>query len=80
VRWVALVWIAWQLPRYFFPDWHLDPDAWYLWAEAAVWSATLGTAVYAQAYRYRRISNAMQRQQIKWVVFGIASALSVFIG
>jgi signal transduction histidine kinase len=80
VRWVALVWVAWQLPRYFFPDWHLDPDAWYLWAEAAVWSATLGTAVYAQAYRYRRISNARQRQQIKWVVFGIASALSVFVG
>jgi len=80
VRWVALVWVAWQLPRYFFPDWHLDPDAWYLWAEAAVWSATLGTAVYAQAYRYRRISNALQRQQIKWVVFGIASALSLFIG
>jgi signal transduction histidine kinase len=36
--------------------------------------------VYAQAYRYRRVSNAMQRQQIKWVVFGITSALSVFIG
>jgi hypothetical protein len=80
VRWVALVWIAWQLPRYFFPDWHLDPDTWYLWAEAVVWSATLGTVVYAQAYRYRRVSNTMQRQQIKWVVFGITSALSVFIG
>jgi signal transduction histidine kinase len=80
VRWVALVWIAWQLPRYFFPEWHLDPDTWYLWAEAVVWSATLGTVVYAQAYRYRRVSNTMQRQQIKWVVFGITSALSVFIG
>jgi signal transduction histidine kinase len=80
VRWVALAWIAWQLPRYFFPEWHLDPDTWYLWAEAVVWSATLGTVVYAQAYRYRRVSNTMQRQQIKWVVFGITSALSIFIG
>jgi signal transduction histidine kinase len=80
VRWVALAWITWQLPRYFFPGWHLDPDTWYLWAEAVVWSATLGTVVYAQAYRYRRVSNAMQRQQIRWVVFGITSALSVFIG
>lgn len=82
-RWVrplALVWIAWQLPRYFFPDWHLDPDAWYLWAEAVVWSGALGTGVYAQAYRYRHVSNAMQRQQIKWVVFGITAALSVFVG
>jgi hypothetical protein len=37
-RWVALVWIAWQLPRYLFPDWHLDPDTWYLWIETVVWS------------------------------------------
>lgn len=79
-RWVVLAWIAWQLPSYFFPDWHLDPDAWYLWAQAVVWPVALGTALYAQAYRYRRVSGAAQRQQIKLVVFGIASALSVFIG
>jgi signal transduction histidine kinase len=79
-RWVALVWIAWQLPRYLFPGWHLDPDTWYLWTEAVVWSAALATVLDAQAYRYRRVSNAMQRQQIKWVVFGITSALLVFIG
>jgi signal transduction histidine kinase len=79
-RWVALVWIAWQVPPYFSPDWHLNPDTWYLWTEAVVWSAALGTALYAQAYRYRRVSDAMQRRQIKWAVFGITSALSVFIG
>jgi signal transduction histidine kinase len=79
-RWVALVLIAWQLPSYFFPEWNLDPDAWYLWAQGVVWPAGLGTALYAQAYRYRHVSNAKQRQQIKLVVFGIASALSVFIG
>src|SRR5919107_95275 len=79
-RWVALVWIGWQVPRYFFSNWRLDPDAWYLWAQATVWSFAMGTVVYAQAYRYRRVSSATQRQQIKLVVFGIASALSVFIG
>ena len=79
-RWVVLVWIAWQVPSYFFPDWHLDAVTWYLWAQAVVWPAALGTALYAQAYRYRRVSSVTQRQQIKLVVFGIASALSVFIG
>ena len=79
-RWVALVWIIWQLPAYFFPHWRLDPDAWYLWAQAIVWPVAMGTVVYAQAYRYLRVSSATQRQQIKLVVFGIASALSVFIG
>jgi signal transduction histidine kinase len=78
-RWVALVWIAWQAARYVFPDWHLNPEAWYLWTSAVVWLVALGTVVYAQAHRYRRVSNSAQRQQIKWVVLGIVSALSVFI-
>jgi signal transduction histidine kinase len=78
-RWVALVWIAWQLPPYFFPDWHLAAATWYLWAQGVVWTLGLGTALYAQAHRYRRVSGARQRQRIKLVVFGIVSALSVFI-
>jgi signal transduction histidine kinase len=44
-----------------------------------VWSVGLGTAVYAQVYRYRRVSNAVQRQQIKWVVFGLAAAVLAFL-
>ena len=28
-RWVALAWIAWQVPRYFFPNWYLDPSGWH---------------------------------------------------
>ena len=79
-RWVALVWIAWQLPRYFFPDWYLDPDGWYALAGMAVWLVALGTAVYSQVHRYRHASNPAQRQQIKWVVFGISAALAVFLG
>ena len=78
--WVALVWIAWQLPRYLFPDWHLESGAWYPWATTVVWAIALGTAVYSQAYRYRRVSDAVQRQQIKWVVFGITVALAGFLG
>src|SRR5215211_2004455 len=78
--WVALTWIIWQLPPYFFPGWRLDPAAWYLWAQAVVWTVALGTVLYAQAYRYRRVSSATQQQQIKLVVLGIGAALSVFIG
>ena len=78
-RWVALVWIAWQATRHVFPNWHLNPEAWYLWTSAVVWPVALGTVAYAQVYRYRRVSNAAQRQQIKWVVLGIVSAISVFV-
>ena len=81
-RWVVLVWIAWQLPRYFFPDWYLNPDpyTWHALTNTAVWLGALGTAIYSQGYRYRRTAIAAQRQQIKWVVFGISAALAIFLG
>ncbi len=79
-RWVALAWIAWQVPRYFFPNWYLDPSGWHALISTGVWLIALGTAVYSQVYRYRRVSGPVERQQIKWVVFGISVALAVLFG
>jgi signal transduction histidine kinase len=79
-RWVALVWIAWQLPRYAFPNWYLDSNSWHALVSMAVWLGALGTAIYSQVHRYRRASSPVQRQQIKWVVFGISAALTGFLG
>jgi len=79
-RWVVLVWIAWQVPRYFFSTWYLDPNGWHALASTVVWLGALGTAVYSQVHRYRRVSSPVQRQQIKWVVFGISAALAAFFG
>ena len=79
-RWVALAWIAWQVPRYFFPDWYHDPNGWHALAAMVVWLGALGTAVYSQVHRYRRVSSPVQRQQIKWVVFGISLAVLTFLG
>jgi signal transduction histidine kinase len=80
VRWVALVWLAWQLAEHFFPRWVSDPNVWHNWTETVVWLGALGTVIYSQIHRYRHTSNAMQRQQIKWVVFGISAAFAGFLG
>lgn len=37
------------------------------------------SAVIAQFYRYRRVSNALERRQTKWVVFGTITALVGFV-
>jgi hypothetical protein len=34
-----------------------------------------GSPIVLQIYRYRRVSSPAQRQQTKWVIFGLASAL-----
>src|SRR5215204_5092507 len=81
-RWVVLVWILWQVPRYFFPNWYLSPgpDSWHASINTTVWLGALGTAIFSQGFRYRRTASSVQRQQIKWVVFGISAALAVFLG
>ncbi len=79
-RWVVLVWIIWLLPRYWFPDWPPSgSDTWLAWPNLFVWLGALGSAVHGQIYRYRRVSNWVQQQQTKWVVFGIAVGLASFI-
>src|SRR6266545_5971043 len=80
-RWVALAWLAWQVPKYWSPSWPSpDLNTWPTWLNAVVWLGALGTVVYGQVYRYRRVSSAVQRQQTKWVIFGIAAALMAFLG
>jgi signal transduction histidine kinase len=37
-----------------------------------------GSLVYALVYRYRRVSDAVQRQQTKWVVYSFSIALTCF--
>ncbi len=39
--------------------------------------AWVATGVAAQVYRYRRVSNPIQQQQTKWIVFGLCAA---FVG
>src|SRR5258708_7345049 len=41
--------------------------------------AIVGSVVLAQVYRYRRVSTPTQRQQTKWVVFGLATAIVGFL-
>jgi signal transduction histidine kinase len=78
VRWVAFAWISWQVPQYLFPGWYLS-DEWQMWVKNVIWPVALGTAVGAQIYRYRRVSSTVQRQQIKWVVFGLSASFVVML-
>jgi hypothetical protein len=40
-----------------------------------IWIAFLGVGILAQVYRYRRISNPVQRQQTKWIAAGLTMTL-----
>jgi tRNA A-37 threonylcarbamoyl transferase component Bud32 len=42
--------------------------------------AVLSTGIYAQVYRYRTTHNPVKRQQLKWIVFGVAIGILTGIG
>jgi len=75
LRWPVLVWLVQQASFIFFPGSLLDPLRWPLALNLLWWAMFLGGCIFAQVYRYRRVSNYQQRQQTKWVVLGIALAL-----
>jgi signal transduction histidine kinase len=79
----------------FVPRWtRLLSSCWIIWS--AIWLITMqldGSQLYyntyylvlvigvgAQLYRYRYVNNHFQRQQTKWVVFGVTIAIAIFIG
>jgi len=74
-RWLALVWIVGlMVPATFFYDSFLRLAGVPL-ASALAGVGFSGATLFAQVYRYRRVSDPSQRQQTKWVFFGVVTAL-----
>lgn len=73
-RWtraLAVLSLAYVLSWYLFPASPLnfyDQQAWPLALLVAL--AWVAMGILAQGFRYRRVSNPLQRQQAKWIVFG----------
>ena len=72
-RWLALCWVLfvgmWSFTSFGLPTWQpflFNVSILVLWGNFPV----------VQLYRYARVSDATQRQQTKWVVFGVAVAVA----
>ena len=71
-RWVATAVAVLFAATIFFPGSVLDLF------RGPVFIVFIGSLLFAQVYRYRRVSTPVQRQQTKWVVFGSVVALVGF--
>jgi len=71
-RWLALCWVlfsgSWIFTPFGPPSW---PPVFFNGVVLLLW----GSFLVAQVYRYARVSDAVQRQQTKWVVFGVVGAV-----
>jgi signal transduction histidine kinase len=68
-----------QVPASLPPDSPYAVNNWSPWILTPLLFGQFGCALYAQIYRYRHVSDPVERQQTKWAVFGIATSLSGFI-
>jgi signal transduction histidine kinase len=50
------------------------------WLGYAAWVVTGGVLIYALVYRYRHVSTQEQRQQTKWVLFGLVTMTVLVAG
>jgi hypothetical protein len=71
-RWLSLAVAVLYVPDIFFPGSSLDILG------GPVFIGFLISLVVAQVYRYRRVSDLVERQQTKWVVLGVVVALVGF--
>ncbi len=85
-RWmlyVASFWFIWLMVSVF---WHSFPinifdrggNATLIYLLSLL--AVLSTGIYAQIYRYRHTDSSTKREQLKWIVFGIAVGILTGIG
>lgn len=72
-RWLALIWIAILMPGVLFPGSLLDTNHWPPALVGILLSGFILTFILAQDHRYKHYSNWTERQQTKWVVFGLAT-------
>ena len=73
------LWFAQLVGIMFFPGTPLDSWDWPPLPTAIGFALIFGPAVYAQVYRYRRISGLVERQQAKWAIGGLLLAVSGFV-
>jgi hypothetical protein len=80
-RWTLVIYLAVLVPFTFFPNvpFLLNLPALWLYYLTSLGEVTILAVV--QLYRYRRVSSSMQRQQTKWVAYGIAAlCIAVVVG
>ncbi len=71
-RWVAVVALVYWGFDAFFPSSSFNPFSRSQVLGGLIFLGLFGGSVVVQIYRYRRVSSPAQRQQTKWVVYGVS--------
>ncbi len=77
-RWLSIAAIFYWGLKYFLPPFPFNPYTNIIFTNSAFF-LFVGAMIVAQVYRYLRVSNGVQRQQTKWVVFGVSIGIGGYL-
>jgi hypothetical protein len=72
MRWVFVVFLIYGVFNTFFPFSAFNPFYTFQVLNDLTLIGVIGSIIVVQIYRYRRVSSPAQRQQTKWVVYGLS--------
>lgn len=75
-RWLALVWVAYNLWTFLPSEWRPVGEYWNA-INVIVGVAALACLMTAQIIRYKRYSAPIERQQTRWVIFGFSLGIGI---
>jgi signal transduction histidine kinase len=81
-RWTSAIlvgWILFQLPRYYLPDSPLNLSTSNPILYNILFPLGILSGISTQVYRYRRVSNGIEKQQTKWVIYGLTIGIVCYL-
>lgn len=76
----AILWVVTEIPYTLFPTSFLSSRTWPEWLSALFFFGIWFSCIVALIYRYRKIASEKEKQQIKWLIFGLLVVVgSIFI-
>jgi len=78
-RWVLIPTLAYGGFNEFFPQSPFNPFFRFPLLDSVTFLVVIGGMLVVQIYRYRRVSTPTQRQQTKWVVYGVTLGVGGFV-
>jgi len=79
-RWVVMISLPLSpLLLAFMPGSFIQEGSLLYWAASVIWMAIIGASVYAMIYRFRNVSSSHEKQQTKWLVYGLVGWITIIL-
>lgn len=82
-RWtrpLSILWAGLNLPAVFLPNSLLSLTTWPLLIQITLLFSFSASGLYAQLFRYRKVSTLVERHQSKWAILGLGAAALAPLG